>query len=121
MKRLLPITLLLAGCGEPSVPMMEHRPIKVVFGGRIIEPEPEMIAVPSLHGPDYEIPVTQLHRIKPLGWAMLIDFNRMDERTTNLYLKACQDNPKLEGEVNRLFGIKASVASRIKARQFKGK
>jgi hypothetical protein len=116
VKRSLLVVPLLCGC-VPETPLVVYRPVKVVYGRQIIKPEPETLAIPSLHGPDFKVPVTHIHKIQPLGWAMLIDFNRMDERTTTLYLKACQDNPKLEGEVNRLLGIKAHIGAKSKAKK----
>lgn len=119
MRRLILLCPLLAGCVEHQpLHMVRYRNEQGEYRWRAVkmtQPLPETLSVPSLHGPDVSVPVSRLHNIKPLGWTMLIDFGRMDERTTKLYLKACQDNPKLEGEVVRLLNIKAKIVIRYKA------
>jgi hypothetical protein len=76
-------------------------------------PDPEFISVERLHGTPVPIPLSELHRITPLGWAMTLDLHPT-HRNAELFNQACQNNPKLLDEVSHLYQIKQRVEHKTK-------
>lgn len=64
--------------------------------------------VPQLHGPALHLKESELDRVTPLGWAMMLDMNT-DAETLPAYGRQCQKDPQLEAEVARRFAARALI------------
>lgn len=66
--------------------------------------------VPSLHGLDVYVPASELDKVTPLGWAMMLDMNG-DAATQEAYARQCSKDPALATSVEHLFDTKAMIES----------
>lgn len=65
--------------------------------------------VPRLHGGDLYLKESELHRLTPLGWAMMLDVVD-DAASRAAYERQCRKDPGLARAVEGLFGVKAKIA-----------
>lgn len=70
---------------------------------------PAKLRVPLLSGGEIEVPRSHVHKITPIGWAMMLDRDDDKKETLDAYNEACQQNPELSGKVERLFSIKGKI------------
>lgn len=83
-------------------------------------PEDEVLLVPTLGGNPVFIPVSEAHKIKPLGWAMMLENDAGTEReafSLAAYKEQCRRNPGLDQEVMHIQDVKAMIDSRTKHRR----
>ncbi len=69
------------------------------------------LKVPTLRGDYVHIPLDELNKITPIGWAMLLDEDH-SARTQRLFNEECEKNPELLDEVVRITEIRHMIMSR---------
>jgi hypothetical protein len=79
-------------------------------------PDSEFISVERLHGNPVPIPLRELHRITPLGWAMTLDL-QPTHRNSELFNQACQKNPHLLDQVSHFSQIRQMIEDKSKQRR----
>lgn len=82
-------------------------------GYRAAYPPEKTYRVPLLWGPDAHVRERDLHELKPLHWAMMLDIVGGSD-SFDAYHRMCLEDPTLKDQVEGEFDRKASIDDKMK-------